>query len=902
MGHSRSTLLLAFAVLSCEPARVTPELVGVTRQAIMAPGFQAIASMSQARIGAGGVLLCNGNVLVVGGSDGTSALATSEIYSPLTNTWKAGPTLSLARSGAVVRLADSCDLSVMGGTSNAAPTASVEKLRDFDSTFIDGGLLAQPRSDFFVSERADGTFSLTGGAALPTEVFDPAAGTGVTGGALLAPVTGGAVAALANGDQLFAGSNWQLLPADGGDATFVYSDTGFGDLFTTSVMPNGDVRVVGGRQAGAAVATVRDYSSGTVTTNATLGAARYSHRASVLPDGSLFVHGGIGSLGSALGSGELLAPGSNMFIGAGSSTPRSEHVQVVLPEGPVLIAGGASSGAVSSAEVFDPTAVNVTPVVSQLSPRYQACGAQLNDGRYLRLGGTTATSGPPAPGAEIYDPTTQSWTAAGGPTQPRVGCAATTLNDGRVLVVGDASAALASTTAELFDVSTGQWSATGPLTVARATPAVELLPSGEVMVAGGRGSNGDAVAATELWEPATGTFVGAGAMASPRMTFALNLLSDGSLLATGGVSTAGGAPLRTVERWDPALRSWQAIPSLNVARLGHTATLLSDGSVVVLGGAVPVESQSTIEVLDPSFNGWTQRSASAYQRSGHAALRLPFNRLLAAGNMAIERIDPFNGGANLTVAVPTITEPHAVWMPDGTVLIVGNTNALLYDERRTSSAPPSLNPFMPIQSGSPPSASGAGFHPFVTASDGRTTSNASNVPVALFRNLHSGLVRSPTTERFDDGNIQLDVSSDFLPGWYLISVSVNGAVSTAQPFFMSKPCGSASDCPGSFCSQGDQVCCATPCAGPCGAGACVGGPPDTDAGVADGGAGGGGAGGGAAGGGESGGSGGGGSGPAAGGGAAPMLKLAVACSTVDGVPAWAALALIALLRRRRVGR
>jgi hypothetical protein len=61
--------------------------------------FQATGAMGTARLGASATLLKSGSVLIAGGYSGTQALASSEVYDPLTGKFTASGNLNFARSG-----------------------------------------------------------------------------------------------------------------------------------------------------------------------------------------------------------------------------------------------------------------------------------------------------------------------------------------------------------------------------------------------------------------------------------------------------------------------------------------------------------------------------------------------------------------------------------------------------------------------------------------------------------------------------------------------------------------------------------------------------------------------------------------------------------------------------------
>jgi hypothetical protein len=84
-----------------------------------------------------------------------------------------------------------------------------------------------------------------------------------------------------------------------------------------------------------------------------LGTARFSYTATLLPDGKVLAAGG--SNGVSLASAELYDPASGTWAATAIlNTARSDHTATLLPNGKVLVAGGINnSGAVASAELYD---------------------------------------------------------------------------------------------------------------------------------------------------------------------------------------------------------------------------------------------------------------------------------------------------------------------------------------------------------------------------------------------------------------------------------------------------------------------------------------------------------------------------------------------------------------------
>lgn len=124
----------------------------------------------------------------------------------------------------------------------------------------------------------------------------------------------------------------------------------------------------------------------------------------LLPDGRVLVMGGSDERDGRgqYRSAEIFEPrtGSALLIGA-MRLPRYKHAgtSVVLPDGRVLVAGGAAE-----AEVYDPTsgAFLLVEGEAQMVGQFSAT-ALLSDGRVLVTGGYGEGRGPQA-GAWLYKP------------------------------------------------------------------------------------------------------------------------------------------------------------------------------------------------------------------------------------------------------------------------------------------------------------------------------------------------------------------------------------------------------------------------------------------------------------------------------------------------------------------
>jgi hypothetical protein len=828
--------LIAVAAVACGPESLDPVRLAEVSQAMMGMGgggyFQPIASLSQARSRASAVLTCDGTVWIIGGTD-TATLATTEIYDPLLNRWRAGPSLPTALMSAQARMTNNCNMYVVGGTTDAGTqTRGIEQL---GNGFVDGGRLVSARSDFTMSELPDHSFLVANGQPVLTELVNLDNHTAVAGATLASGGTAAAEVGRPNGEVLSLGNlTLATFPPDAGmPATQAVANVVKGETLT--LQWNGNAVAVGGvNGAGTALSSgLAVQPTGGMSALASLMQARTDHGASLLPSGAVWVVGGA-SGNVPLGSTEELVDGGWV---AGPAIPaRTGHSQVMLPEGQVLIAGGGGAGgtALSSVGVLDESYPTATPLPAPPA-RASACGAMLPDGRFFRTG-----SGPA--GAELFDPGTRAWNPLPAPPNQAGGCVAAVLHDGRIFVAGGNPGAGPTGSAALYDFNTGSWTPVGPLAVPRTAASAILLSSGAVLVAGGFNGSNAGLASAELFEPGTRSFVTGGTMLAARGSFRLVRLDDDTVLAIGGLPSSGGTAIKNVDRFTPQTHQWSAMPALNTGRAGHSVTMLSGGELVVVGGTATVGAE--MEWMDANRMLWAQRALTITATSGQLGVRLPFNRVLIAGGggaagTQAARIDPYTPAVIENLTLPSsLGESLGGLLPDGTVLAVGSSSAVIYDESRIApNAPrPQLDTFGPVPAGSPVVISGSQLYTDVTASGGGTRASPSNLTLLLFRHTVTGLVRDVETYSFGDpGSAQYNLFANFSPGWYVATVSVNGITSNPQVLFVAGRCMADSDCNGGFCGA-DQLCCEQVCAGVCISGACIGDLPDggvIDAGTPD---------------------------------------------------------------------
>ena len=340
-----------------------------------------------------------------------------------------------------------------------------------------------------------------------------------------------------------------------------------------------------------------------------------------------------------------LAQVNPSWIATGSlNITRSDHTATLLANGKVLVVGGYGgnrplNNPELSAELYDPVTGSWSVTGGLGMPRRGHTATLLPNGKVLVAGGAPSLgSDPSLNSAELYDPNTGQWSPTGNLNTGRSGHTATLLQDGKVLVAGGFSGGgtngncpcffFVTNSAEIYDPATGVWSVTASLNTERGSHTATVLQNGEILVAGGTNGliNGDLdtdpITNAELYDPRTGRWSVIASLNAPRESHTATLLPDGKVLAAAGESTD------TAELYDPSTGVWSFTGSLSNAGSGNTATLLPDGKVLVVGGG---SSRNTAELYDPNTGTWSATASLNTGRSGHTATLLQNGNVVVAG-------------------------------------------------------------------------------------------------------------------------------------------------------------------------------------------------------------------------------------------------------------------------------
>ena len=208
-------------------------------------------------------------------------------------------------------------------------------------------------------------------------------------------------------------------------------------------------------------------ASGTWSLTGSMSTARYDHTATLLPDGRVLVSGGASGSGR-LASAEIYDPALGTWSLTGSmSTARNAHTATLLSDGRVLVSGGDSrqrrlgqrgdlrSGAghlvADGLDEHGPLLPHGHSAVRRPGARQRRC--------------TAAAS---LASAEIYDPALGTWSLTGSMSTARhstrplccqtAGCLSAAVSRQRLLA-----------SAEIYDPALGTWSLTGSMSTARSS-------------------------------------------------------------------------------------------------------------------------------------------------------------------------------------------------------------------------------------------------------------------------------------------------------------------------------------------------------------------------------------------------------------------------------------------------
>ena len=827
--------------------------------------FSTTGSMSVARHSFSAVRLPSGKVLVAGGCPDRcdTPHSSAELFDPAANggvgAFEPAAPLGTARYGATATLLPTKKVLIAGGQRNPFSALDSTELYDPPSdTFSPGGMLTSHRSLHTATLMLDGKVLLAGGSSSSVaELYDPLSNTSVATGSMVRARREHAATLLRDGRVLFTGgchlSSCSVLSSaeiyDAGTFSAAGSMAKLHRRHRSVLLPSGKVLVASGCGAfcntnEGPIPDVEIYDPSCAgpscfSQTEPLRQPRKEASLTVLPTGRVVMIGGAGK-GASARSAELFEP--NDQIDAGTFTaiasmvkPRAAHSATLLNNGQVLLAGGVGCIGPGTfpvcpfethprAELYDPfTGMFALTTGSMVVPRGAHTATVLHDGRVLMSGGCASLLdcvdiiGNPTMGlsvAEVYDPGTQTFSATlGDMSVRRVGHAATTLPSGEVLVTGGCDDLFCTATdskadVDLYDPVSSTWSKMPDMAVKRGQHRSILLESGRVLVIGGRDAGG-AVDPVDVFDPELLTFSQLPRPLEPRAGFGAALLPGDLVLLGGGLGAVGVSLTATVssaEIYDSS--SGLSIPTDSMVAARYWVN--HDGMVPLLSGKVLA--------VGPCANlaicGGVQNTREVYDRQADDNRGVFFR----------------HDGGLIDRAAATKTR-----LPSGDVLITGGceldlANTLCLDiystAERYSEGLIGNDGWRPVIASTPTSATaggvasitGTGFLPPIESSSGTNPDSATNAPTLLWYPAAGGYPLTGQTINVTDTSLEWIVPLTARHGQGAVHIVVGGVPSASRslrilPAAAATPCTAGAQCASGWCADG--VCCDNECGGQC---------------------------------------------------------------------------------------
>ena len=581
--------------------------------------WTATGTMSAARRHHTATLLPDGKVLVAGGATDDAAslsLDTSELYDPRTGTWADGGRLSYGRSFHTASLVGG-QVIVVGGTSGSSYNTVIE-LYNLDLrvwSILGSGPGTSDRARKFHTATVLPNFKVlvAGGTKdVPLATARLLVGFGVdTTGSLTGGRTGHTAAVLP-GNRVLAAGGLNAAGAPTASAEIYQQSTGTwapaSSLVTAragqtaTVLAGGAILLTGGYDAAGALASCEIYAAQPTQwlDTASMIGGRSQHTSTLLPSGKVLVTGGFGRGQTIVGSAEMYDPLGDSWMTAGPFSPRAGHSATLLGDGRVMLTGGYTdtpgTNFTAATTLFDPNMGAWMGSGSLQTSRAFHAAVLLPGGKVLVAGGYRPPNYTPLASAELFDPGTGTWSAAASMAKTRHRPAAILLPNGKVLVLDRDEQTPESVpgTAELYDPGTNTWQPAASPLFPHVSHILTLLPNGRVFVAGRTDFyNPSATGKAEFYNPATDSWTAAAPMRTEGLVHSATLLMDGRVVVTGNYLNPWPGSEGSAEIYDPAADSWMLLRNLRTTF--HRVAVLLDGRALFTGGDIEGYEASTIK-------------------------------------------------------------------------------------------------------------------------------------------------------------------------------------------------------------------------------------------------------------------------------------------------------------------
>ncbi len=335
-------------------------------------------------------LLADGRVLMAGGIAQDSycygGVGSAELYDPVSGLFVLTGNMAGKRFAHTATLLPSKQVLIAGGFGHGCPELdepAVKSAELFDPAvglFTLTGSMAAARGGHTATLLPSGKVLVTGGgddalgdfpfygtASTSAELFDPATGVFSPTGSMAEQRIGHTATLLADGKVLIVGGSVIYAPTPAtlaeiyDPATGVFSSAGHTVTahsgHTATSLVDGKVLIAGGIEyqvngeyTASSAAETYEPTTGSFLPAAPMGVGRYSHTATLQPDGTVLTAGG------GTSTAELYAPASRSFSTTGGmETERHEHTATLLPNGETLVSGSVTNSfppALASTELF----------------------------------------------------------------------------------------------------------------------------------------------------------------------------------------------------------------------------------------------------------------------------------------------------------------------------------------------------------------------------------------------------------------------------------------------------------------------------------------------------------------------------------------------------------------------
>ncbi|EPW8903997.1 TPA: hypothetical protein SHT49_002650 [Pseudomonas aeruginosa] len=339
----------------------------------------------------------------------------------------------------------------------------------------------------------------------------------------------------------------------------------------------------------------------------------------------------------------------------------------------------AIAAALSAAASTASAEMHIQQVGDMIVPASQHRDVVLKNGNVLITGGQSGEGG--IANAQIFDLKTKKFTDAGMMTEPRFVHAMNLLPDGRVLITaGFSKAGKFLQTSEFYD---GKKFTKGPRLVEnRDNQRTINLDGGKIFIEGGDNQRLGYIASTEVFNPKDNTFTAGPVLPTGRAMDTISEIGKDKVLLTGGMKIVDFKQVFLKETivYDAKKNSVAVGPNLITARKQHRAAVLRDGAVLLTGGMNDSGSLKSAEIYR---NGKIKKAGEmSVARREHCSVPIKGGKVLIAGGhtgsgytATTEIFDPstnkFSPGPSMAIerAFQTCTK-----LKDGSVLISGGAN------------------------------------------------------------------------------------------------------------------------------------------------------------------------------------------------------------------------------------